>query len=564
MSGLNALRSVHWGTGPLVCIAVLAAVVIGLTLRPGSSIAAQPGPQAPPLPLTFTGSYTDVQAQPSYPTGRGSERMGDYSATVTLRRLVLQRSGQIWSMTSGEVSFGGFSQTETYDSCSALWTFPATSSFGSPPSVSLRLAPIAIGSSRTTGFLDFSIELRNGSVQTLSGCDPSPDPVYGRPGVLLVSGHAPVVYNMKDGKINVDATYAPTVGAAATGLRATDKGEIVGGLLVYDESVSKGESVTNARTKVTIGERVKLVARFADGGDVESPRWSGIAGPDAIKRYIFEDGLGSVTDLKRADLDGKTVQFYWIHSYTYTVRVTAIDSLTGKRETGLAVFVASAPRIGQFIARTCRLGALKDRPGIGLGSNRLCGDKPGVAWAVELAAPRSSGVAFGITQLITDYTSYNGKRCQDVLKPVNYGLGPLADGSAIYANARVNVPPGKSRSVDGLGWNVFNDSPDFGFARKEYGRYARVMTAVDYLMVKPETQGSIWVALRKLRWQFAFSVRYEPTETPGESQVVQDRLSNPPIPEIESSEATAEPEWTGVALGLALTRSNLLRRMRCD
>ncbi len=337
-------------------------------------------------------------------------------------------------------------------------------------------------------------------------------------------------------------------------------------LLIDDQSNGRSTDVTNKTTRTAVGEPMKLAARFSDGGTVQDPKWSGIRAPYAIKDYIFEDGLGSVTELKDATLRSSSIDFYWIHSYAYTVTVTGTDSLTGKENKAVATFAVEAPDVKQFIARTCKLSTVRKLAGISLGRNDRCGDKPGVAWSIWLKGAAHTRFAYGVTQLINTDDSYNNRPCRSRIRPANYGLGPLADGSKLYAGAVLHLAENKSEYVDGRKYHVFSDSPEVIFGA-DLGHWTRTMSGVDYLMVKPEAQDSIWVAMRILRWQFSWSADYKSggplRGAIGGIPNISFSAANPPS-EIDSAESPGEPQWTGYELGLAITSNRLIEQSSCE
>jgi hypothetical protein len=97
------------------------------------------------------------------------------------------------------------------------------------------------------------------------------------------------------------------------------------------EILDNAKVVTDATTKVAVGERIALEARFADDATPASPKWSGIAKPDAIESYTFEDTHARTTDLRKSNLRSANIAFYWIHGRTYIVKVRAP---TRRQETG--------------------------------------------------------------------------------------------------------------------------------------------------------------------------------------------------------------------------------------
>ncbi len=269
-------------------------------------------------------------------------------------------------MLSGRVSYSGYTETQTYSrsgggTCSAAYRFSLDSSrplFGDLGGFSRTNGGVygltVVGAVTTTG-----------SITQQSGCEPQPDPEFGLPPrggtAFSVNAH----FDPSTGIISVNSVETEPFHEGTRTDRVT--GQLSGGLQIYDESARGAQNVTGLTNTVAVGQEMKLVARLADGAELTSPKWtgitplsglvtpSGVASPDAIKSYLFEDALGSVTNLTTADMESPQVTFYWIHSYTYTVQVSGRDTTTGQLETAAAVFDVQAPTNVSFTAATCHV-----------------------------------------------------------------------------------------------------------------------------------------------------------------------------------------------------------------
>ncbi len=144
-----------------------------------------------------------------------------------------------------------------------------------------------------------------------------------------------------------------------------------------------------------------------------------------------------------------------------------------------------------------------------------------------------------MTQLITDSTTHNLTVCRSPRGENT--LVPLADSESLYAGVTHHLAAGATESLQ-----LLNDSPGI---RITSGRYTWIFSATDYLMFRPDGADSTWVPLQFMRWTVAGTVQEVPNAhpivKPGVTWTLL-HLSDPP-PRLTSSEASSEPQWTGVA-----------------
>lgn len=534
---------------------------ISLVSAPAPSSGAASVPQ---FPKVFVGQLTDTERHAASTTDSGN--FSAYSATARFGNLTFSNGAEgPFTLEHGTLAYSGYQVMQTAPNpggrtCTATYRFALDRNeplFGDIGGFS------SLGNGRYSVTIDLGFDT-SGTVVASSNCGPGLEFTshpFGEPIRADKSIQATGVYNSSTGVIAVNSTMT------YSGDTNTVVGQLSGGLLIYDLSNGKHENVTGTTTTVAAGEKMTLQASFADGSKVEAPKWSGItqlsgtvtpsgvASPDAIKSYLFEDSLGSVTNLLQSDFGSTEVDFYWIHSHTYTVQVSAIDPRTGAKEKTTATFVVQLPEVENFSAETCGVGLrttplpptpVTKAPGVQastadplliMGLNDAtpgCANRPGIDWHVTLTEPGSSGGTVGLTQLVNQTLTRNTTPCSFRGRLLN-GHAYLADNGDLY-DRPVGLDAGQNLTLPG----PMNDSPSTGLPGA--GLWVNDFRAADYLMFRPDGADSIWVPLQVMDWEFSARV----DRASRNSQI---RGHSDPKTYLVGAATGDEPSWTGVLLG---------------
>ena len=307
------------------------------------------------------------------------------------------------------------------------------------------------------------------------------------------------------------------------------------------EGVTQRIDYTTAPYPVMVGEKVELTAEPQSDLNITPVRW--IISGQTVKDYTQSLQIAQIVTNSAADLQGTNVVFRWIaagqdSTATFVYRYEGYEhdvpthfNVSRPSASFTSTWTSESPPVGIRLDDNGTLSLIFGSP-----------NSPGITWTGIVARPAIGGGLIGLvqrakfddTQVTHDlfnqaatyhHTSDNAFMLDSVWStPQAWGpvvIEPTAQQTALENPLRHDYP-----SL-GVNSNMFTMSSNQQFE--------------DYLMFQSDRDGSIWVTLRKITWQWSASAT---NGTAGWSVLTQTNNATPSVP---SSEL---PVWSGHAQDL--------------
>lgn len=328
--------------------------------------------------------------------------------------------------------------------------------------------------------------------------------------VSFAAAHTNATFNVNVSKIRpqiflVRARYA-------TGGDVTETISV--GDVLYSTNV-----VTDATNSITVGEKVTLFCKIADGAGniVTNPTisaWSWTIPGSTVSNYVANNNQGKVTEAY--DKDKENCMFFWKDGTTNSIRVQCDATVSGATVSTYAWFDVVKPTIAFNV--TVGANATFDANHLGIPGTKSIHwgtGEDGTSVGFSYAYDRSSQTNWGICQLLTSTRKYKDAG----------GVWHTRSGTSVLDNEFPNNRP--------------SDSP----ARYVTGRAISADDKFDiWLMYNPQTPGSIWIPVWRCS-QFGWSGSAEDPNADGTWPAASATVANDPGP-FNVSITVNFPEWT--------------------
>jgi len=566
---------------PVVAVVVLASLG-ALLFGAGSAAGAASNP---PITVTYTGTFSEdfgaysTVAAPGVPGFCGSRNTADMFWTMTATTTADDLANSVpvyWKVSTigGSLSYKWdatptcvalFGTTFSNDDCTAALTLRPgyqARDFGRLDIVSYLYTPLIGVYPRTPWSGDFlqsdhssgqcSVGLGALYKPAPSGTDPDAVPFRDAWLPRLESPPGPPVSKDYANTYHYDNPPGGnfgTVKVASTLTLTTRYPELRIDQLTHSDQID----ITDTGATVAVGEHVVLHVRSATTGttlDATSPRWSGIADPNALVAYSIHDAdeasTMSVTRVKPGHFDGQqSISFYFVRPGDYTVTVTA--SSGGQQQSPVSTTIHAVGPTATFTAKTCRLGinstvmVPRRTSRLQYGANNVCPTAAGIEWKATMLPPAGYGGQMAMSQLVRGQITRGPQVCFAA-------TSWQSDTSAFYTPSLLIVRKGRIVGLLGgeptltLGnlprpWGG-SDAP--AVTLKGTRPHTIVLRFRDYLMYRANRPGSIWVAIREMDWFVSGSATRH-----GSRWVVTNARSS--ARSLGSTASHHPPEWTQVA-----------------
>ena len=309
-----------------------------------------------------------------------------------------------------------------------------------------------------------------------------------------------------------DSTYDKTTVTVQKILTATVKPYSPPEVRILMVKNGQEEDITDRTVDVVAGEAVSLKTRILPESRKEEGPWTwtisggGAFGKNYLKKFDANKQYGRVVYPERADLEQKTLRFYWSGGEKGSVKYET--KVEGEPASARASFAIRLPNVKVTVdpKPTSHYGQLNKgarlNPGEcwvtpAYGSETSYGVQyDGIHFMAELVDPRTPG-KFQWVQVITKETVRQ-----------RYESGGWAD--FLVTDALDICYPYQSgpKAMDAPALVVPEDKE-----REEMIYYTKTQTSRMFLMFKPEAQDSEWIPLRFIDWEWRGAAEYSYTSS---------------------------------------------------
>jgi hypothetical protein len=411
----------------------------------------------------------------------------------------MQRTGPTGEVTFRDLAPGAYTVRVTHR-CTTDGTASATVVSDTTTPVEVVVRPMGTLRGRVT-----DADNANPGTNGIQGARVSIEGEAGRTATTNAQGEFEFTF-MQSGSYRVQATKAGhtrnTVPVTAT-FRPCDTANVTIPIRrITLEIVNRrtGAVVSGTNQSRIVGQKVELEVRTRPAGEaMTNIRWT-IPG-DRIKNYTQSVASAVKTDLAAADLQRATIDFYWINRGHHTVQVSA--QVAGATLTASVDYNVLRPTINRFTTTVSSVNLCIGnyiRPGTWFAAYQPtpAPARVGNQWNAQVTAPAGGAGQIGLTQLI------NVNRVQTTNAAVTQtwssgGALVLDDGLGIQYSGPQPIAAGSAATLSGAN---YADSPGNPLSAG-YSASSATDSFELYLMYKSSEAGSIWVTLRKVRWNWA-------------------------------------------------------------
>ena len=299
-----------------------------------------------------------------------------------------------------------------------------------------------------------------------------------------------------------------------------------------------GTVISGTTVQKMVGNKIQLGLQTRPAGRaIASPHWT-VPGT-RVKNYTQSTTAGVKTDISAADLQARTVDYFWIDGGSLSVQAAA--QVAGAALTATATFNVQRPTVDHFAAVTSSVNLCVGtylQPGTWQAaySPSTAGGTVGCQWDARVTVPAIGGGNVAFTQRIRANRVFTNNA--NIARTWSSVVFVLDEGAGIQYSGPQTVAHSASVTLNS---RSYSDSPAIPLNVTD--RDARSSESFELnLMYRSSEADSIWVTLSMLTWQWAGqSMRI------GAPASVINNWNAPTSPSLSataSSRSTTLPEWS--------------------
>ena len=305
-----------------------------------------------------------------------------------------------------------------------------------------------------------------------------------------------------------------------------------------------GAVVSGTTVIKIVGQKIQLEVRSKPPGhSVANIQWT-ISG-QRIKDYTQSVAAGVQTELSPADLQGTSLDFYWINGGNQTVQVSG--QVDGTSKTTSVAYNVLRPTVDKFTVKTSRVSvtlshfASPGSPVLAAYQATPPPAKMGCQWDAKVTAPAAAEGKIALTQKILVNRSWTNN-AGTTRKFGSGGALVLDDGLGIQYSGPKSIAAGGSTTLNGPS---YSDSPWIPLLVSDKAASANERFEL-YLMYKHTDSDSIWVTLRMATWSWAGqTTRIGAPAAPANNWNLPSGAAMTPAGSANGADSSQLPIWTG-------------------